>query len=280
MSITLFDGPDAHLRPHGRRRATSWSAVVTALTRPRVMASKGDAPGWSPATFVGDYRAKQNVELVYAVGFDVDVDGTELAELAHVLARHACVLHTTHSHRPEAPRLRAVALLSRGATVVEHDGVWAFVRDLLAAAGVRVGDAKDASRFWFMPSTPDAVLFASEVCTGAAIDVDTVMHKVTRDRLADLERRQREWTDVPRARADGYSAGALRRASEAVASATDGTRNNVLNHEAYSLARLDGVTDDQIVDALAPAASVAGLSKTEIERTIASALRARRRSGA
>ena len=69
---------------------------------------------------------------------------------------------------------------------------------------------------------------------------------------------------------DPYIAGALRRATEAVATATEGTRNTTLNREAYSLAGL-GLTYDAIAEALTPAAQYAGgQTDTEIAATIRS----------
>lgn len=74
-----------------------------------------------------------------------------------------------------------------------------------------------------------------------------------------------------------YAAGALANACEAVAGASDGTRNNVLNQEAFSIGQLVGgallgrrVAEQQ----LGAAAAEAGLSESEIQKTLQSALAA------
>lgn len=74
-----------------------------------------------------------------------------------------------------------------------------------------------------------------------------------------------------------YANAALRRAVERVARAAPGTRNSTLNVETWCLARLaaSGVLSvEAVAIALASAALATGLSVHEVERTLASALRA------
>jgi hypothetical protein len=85
---------------------------------------------------------------------------------------------------------------------------------------------------------------------------------------------------IPRNDSDSarrYAVGALRRAAERVALASEGTRNDTLNRECFVLARFIGdglLTPGEIAEALAIAARHAGLTQTETARTLASALRA------
>ena len=77
---------------------------------------------------------------------------------------------------------------------------------------------------------------------------------------------------------DFYIQCALDNAVDAVQFATEGTRNSVLNREAWSLLRFvlsDNLNIEQVVGPLAQAASFAGLSRHEITVTIKSALSAR-----
>lgn len=92
-------------------------------------------------------------------------------------------------------------------------------------------------------------------------------------RKADLEHLDNKLKD-----ADRYVQGAVRAAVQAVASAPEGRRNDVLNGETYSLARFipDGyLSASDIAYAMSAAALQAGLSEREIQKTVASALRAR-----
>lgn len=79
-------------------------------------------------------------------------------------------------------------------------------------------------------------------------------------------------------KADRYVQAAMRSAAKQVASAGEGTRNQTLNAETYALARFipDGhLTPGEIAAVMATAGLAAGLHTGEIEKTIASALRAR-----
>lgn len=75
-----------------------------------------------------------------------------------------------------------------------------------------------------------------------------------------------------------YALAALKRGIEAVAGAAPGTRNGLLNREAFALLRLTdqgAIHAGEIAEALAHAAIAAGLDRREIERTLQSALSAR-----
>ena len=83
---------------------------------------------------------------------------------------------------------------------------------------------------------------------------------------------------VPSLIGESYARAALRRAAEAVASAPEGSRNDTLNREAWSLLRFvatQGLCVRDVVCNLTNAALTAGLSKQEVVATLASALRSR-----
>lgn len=78
-------------------------------------------------------------------------------------------------------------------------------------------------------------------------------------------------------RGRSYAVAALRRAVEQVATAAAGTRNSTLNAAAWSVSRFIAsgqLQPAEIAEALAHAARVAGLDRTEVQRTLASALAA------
>ncbi|BCK76491.1 DNA recombinase RecA [Acetobacter aceti NRIC 0242] len=91
--------------------------------------------------------------------------------------------------------------------------------------------------------------------------------------IADLRKIENGLRD-----ADRYVQGAVRAAVAAVAGCRQGGRNQTLNAETYALGRFIAgghLTAGQIAEAMAAAALQAGLTKSEIEATIRSALRAR-----
>ncbi len=78
---------------------------------------------------------------------------------------------------------------------------------------------------------------------------------------------------------DAYVAGALARATRNVREAGEGCRNDTLNNETLALSRFIATGDLSamaIAEAMARAALDAGLESKEVEKTIASALKARR----
>ena len=100
------------------------------------------------------------------------------------------------------------------------------------------------------------------------------------DWLIEAQKRQTQPLPSPLPappRGHGYAYAALRRAVEAVASAAPGTRNDVLNLEAFCLARfVESHELDQrgLANALATAARHCGLADDEIQGTLTSAFRA------
>lgn len=78
------------------------------------------------------------------------------------------------------------------------------------------------------------------------------------------------------AHAIGYAKAALYQAANNVARASEGTRNETLNREAWSLMRLQSeLSPQEIARVMASAALSAGLSEDEIKATLTSAFRAR-----
>jgi hypothetical protein len=75
-----------------------------------------------------------------------------------------------------------------------------------------------------------------------------------------------------------YAKAALIRETEAVRTASEGTRNDTLNKAAFALGRFLGSRElgvREVIDALIPAAVSAGLDEDEARQTIASGLKAR-----
>lgn len=86
-------------------------------------------------------------------------------------------------------------------------------------------------------------------------------------------------TDPSRSTGRGYARGALISAVQRVERAPDGERNDTLNRETFSLSRFvrsGELGEDLVRRALVDAARVAGLPACEAEKTISSALRARK----
>lgn len=176
-----------------RRFVGAWPDVVeTSSTHRRAACTKATCPGHSCAnkrglaySFAeirqGGRRRAADVLRVHVLLFDID-DPPRGAEEANALASRlkaaglACVLSSTHSHRPGAPRLRLVIRLSRPVLLAEWATFWAAARARLEVPADEA--AKDPARLFFEPSTPSDVAPFVWVNEGAALDVDQVLRSV------------------------------------------------------------------------------------------------------
>lgn len=170
LTVTLFRSVTD---TDGARATLTWAELCTALSAPVVLPRKGDAPGWSPATFADDERGAP-VEAVSCLVFDVDAD------LPALPSDVAWLAHTTHSHTPESPRWRVVVLTDRPHTPAEHDAVWSAGARLL---GLPVDVAtRDASRFYWGPSSPTREGFAVRVgAPGRSLAIDDLARSMPRE---------------------------------------------------------------------------------------------------
>jgi putative DNA primase/helicase len=161
IQITVFPRDSI---PRGKRLAMSWDALAQVICldppQPREVPKK-ELALWCPATFKGDYRSRKNVELVYALGFDVDVAPVpSKGALREALAGRACMYHLSSSATPRAPRWRLMLPLSRPVTANEYDRLWERVAKSFPFA---VGqEARDPSRGWYMPRLPAEGEFVGE----------------------------------------------------------------------------------------------------------------------
>lgn len=128
---------------------------------------------WSPVRMLpGARRGNAGVQAVTLAVFDLDhVTQTQLEAVAERLEGYACLLHSTHSHRPPHDQcLRLVMPLARPVS----PGEWASVR---AAAIAHFGlpadrAASDPARLFFFPRAPqDAPVFAAS-SSGRPLDPD------------------------------------------------------------------------------------------------------------
>ncbi len=269
MAFTVFRRYDV---ARGKRYQLPRDAFVELLRRERRAADKRQLPLVSLATFRDDYRDGAHIERVYAIGYDVDVDGTSLDSLAGALAACAGIVHTTHSHAPHAPRLRAFVWVSRPVDAIEYRRIHGHGERLLREVGIRVGtQAKDPTRQWYVPGAPRGAELVVRELPGRPIDVDQT--------LTVVEPAPTQRAKTPSACGAPYVDAAIRSAVDHVAGAGEGTRNDTLNAETFSLARFvvaGAISERAVVEAMLYAARVAGLGEHEASRTIASALRGRR----
>lgn len=164
--VTVFSA--AH-NPHGER----WTIRELAKQlRAPLDCAKDDAPLWSPATFRDDHRNADNVEHVYALGFDVDAAPVPSLDALRAACAFAGFFHATARATKDAPRWRLVVFLSRPVSANEYRRAWLALEKRLPFA---VGqEAKDPARAWYLPTACGDV-FHFEALDGKPIDVDALL---------------------------------------------------------------------------------------------------------
>ncbi|HSY24332.1 MAG TPA: hypothetical protein VK841_19525 [Polyangiaceae bacterium] len=250
-----------------------WGSLGAYLSRPSIGDSKDEAGAWSPALYRDNIRRKANLLSIGALVLDFDENG-DVDLVADALSLHEAIIHETFSSTNDAPRCRGVLLLAESIDAATYETAHAIVRMRLAQVRIVADDgAKDASRVSYSPVRRAGAGYRVRVTHGEPFDAYKVIETNRPKAVAGNIQERLPVTPT----GDRYIDAAISGECDTVASAPEGSRNDTLNKAAYSLARLH-ISDGRIFDALSDAAKRAGLSQHEAEKTISSALRARRRA--
>ena len=154
----------------------TWETFLGFVSSPAVAENKNALEGWSPVRFAGNRRARSGAELISSVVLDDDKTGLPFDKVVELWRAFAGVIHTSHSHTPEAPKYRIVLRCSRDMTPDEHAHVWGYVRALSTKGGQLLDEAtKDASRLWFVPAHRAGAPYAWHELAGALLDVEAIL---------------------------------------------------------------------------------------------------------
>lgn len=257
-----------------RPEVLPWRDLARLLTTHEKRAAK-DGPLFSPTIYRdGATRGKANVEYVTCLVLDFD-SGIAPGPLR---ARWdadglAYALHSTHSHRHDFPKWRAIFPLARPVAGNDWPGVWRKLAATIGAGHVDVS-AKDASRIYYLPACPpeySACAFAG-IHDGAPLDPASIPD------LPD-ETPQRPPIERPVTLngidGDPYRERAITDELAALCGAGEGTRNATLNKVAFRVGQFVGAGRYSRSDAeyeLQHAALSIGLPSGEAQRTIQSGL--------
>lgn len=225
---------------------------------------------------------------VQPTGFlGLDVDGGLTAESFHALVQilqpHQAIVYTTASSQPDAPRCRVIAVLDRPLGRDQRRAASAVFRAQLDVA-LRAAGFEPPE--WDVGcDRPEQPLYLPLIggsiyrTQGAPLVADHLLAQEPEpEPLHRPEPALRPTAQV--VSVDGYALTALRRAAENVYAAPPGTRNDVLNREAYSIGGLEaagrlpaGLAKSTLLDA-ARRAGYDNLQK--VEATIVGAVAAGR----
>lgn len=172
LSVTFFD--NKHDARVDQQAFVAWADMVNILKR-HVRRKEKDGQLFAPATFrAGGRRCAGDVESLSMLVLDFD-DGTPPTEVTTAWEQWEYVIYSTHSHKPDAPKWRAVFPLARPVPA----GEWKDTYRKLAAhlAGGRADrSCKDVSRMYYLPSCPPehAALAFAEHHPGRPLDPNEV----------------------------------------------------------------------------------------------------------
>jgi hypothetical protein len=234
---------------------------------------------WVPGTYRGTAGhgnlARDLIETNLLV---IDIDHGDPRAVADALGAYDTIIHTTYKHTPSHPRCRGVFRLTGSCrSAADYNTGEKFIARILSAMGFTV-PAKDSTlgKLAYLPMHQPGVEPAVIVNTGKPLDLDKIVAAERQREQIERKKKTPTSTTRPSTKSPVYVAAAVRRAIEAVASASFGDRHNTLYKEAASLARVElALPEHEILDALRPAAHRADPEESddEHERVIKDAIR-------
>lgn len=182
----------------GRRSKYTWREFTdTFIRNPEVVLEKSSVAGFSLGSFIENRRALSRVEAVYALTFDFDGGDTPL-DRAHRLIRDAAgVAYTTFSHSENYPKLRAIFRLDRPVNAEEYARIWILFAKKIAENGHALDEsARDASRFWYLPSHRPKALYEWRELDGEPIDVEQTLKDAPQPLVSGSGPATRKWSEL------------------------------------------------------------------------------------
>lgn len=218
------------------------------------------------------WRHSRNYIAGQHLGLDFDA-GDQSSTIPGLLAspfikRHASILYTSPSHKPDAPRARAVFLLDAPIMQAENYALAATALLWLFSGADRA--CKDAARFWYGSKGCDMEL------PYKVLPIATVKHLIRQYQETGRRERNKQQRAITEEVSDAYVQAALTNEIANMHGAGQGMRNHTLNVAAFNLYRFlaTGQLQQATIDAaLTSAALSAGLDEHEIAATLRSALR-------
>ena len=134
-----------------------------------------DVGGYVGGRIDGGVRRAGNITDRQLICLDADYADMGLWELWDIMVGKACLMHTSHSHTPEQPRLRFVIPLSRAVTAAEYEPI---ARKLAQLMDINAFDdtTYEASRLMFWPSCSVDGEFIVKVHPGPGwVDPDEIL---------------------------------------------------------------------------------------------------------
>lgn len=159
------------------RRTTETVAEYKRFSKDRRDAAK-DVGGYVLGHLKSGRRKKDTVESRSGITLDADHADSSFIGQVEMLFPYSCAVYSTHSHTPEAPRLRVVIPLSRDVTPDEYAALSRIVADEI---GMDYFDDStyEPERLMYWPSTPSDGEYVFKVIHGETLDPDAYLVKLS-----------------------------------------------------------------------------------------------------
>lgn len=182
-------------------RANAWATLANELTDPPTYPSKTACPLIKLATF-GDLRTEKNclrhddnVQTVTGIEGDYDDEVVTLATAVDRLrgAGISCIVYTSASHTPDAPRWRVIAPFS--AAVAPSERTKYYLRLNAALGGILASESKKLSQTYYYGRV-EGVHFESQVINGKCLDQLPELDKIVVEQKADKKTHKATSTEL------------------------------------------------------------------------------------
>lgn len=137
-------------------------------------AERKDQGGFVGGVLKGGRRLKSNMMSRTLITLDADFVTARAWENVKLMCDHALCCYSTHSHRPDQPRLRYVLPLDRPVTPEEYEPIARRIASELDIAQFDV-TTYETSRLFYWPSLPTDGEFVYEVLDGEPVCADEVL---------------------------------------------------------------------------------------------------------
>lgn len=154
-------------------RTEETAAEFAAMNRDQRAQIK-DVGGFVGGRIEGGNRKAGSVQDRQLVALDADFGRPDIWDIWGMIVGRAALMHSTHSHTPEKPRLRLLVPLSRPVTAAEYEPI---ARRLAEWVDIEAFDdtTYEPSRLMYWPSCPMDGEYIFECAGGAWVDPDMVL---------------------------------------------------------------------------------------------------------
>ena len=170
-------------------QAVTWEGLVSRMREPKrtretmgeykamsrdEKAEVKDVGGFVGGRIQGGNRKAGNITDRQLISLDADFADIGLWDTWELLVGCAALMHSTHSHTPEAPRLRFLIPLSRPVTATEYEPI---ARYLAEQMDIEAFDdtTYEPSRLMYWPSCPRDGEYIFKVLEGPLCDPDAIL---------------------------------------------------------------------------------------------------------